>query len=422
MTSLSERRLGGKKLFVLAKRDGQGNVQKGTIQLLEDGAFQEKYAIHDKVMDSTHRHMEIRYGTRKSDNFKVVIKLRYKPGCFSNKKDERDWRVSTEFMLSLPACEGVAELYEVCEDSKAFYIVTELASGCDLFELIHQKPRKELSAEAVKGIMKPILEAIAHMHENNAVHKDLKLENIVVDANAGKVQYPGWSPKSVKIIDFDTVEEWSPRTPKSKDVLGTDQYIAQEAYDGTYSPCSDIFSLGVVFYKLSTGKFPFREQMFDDKPGENWVGSPAMKQIRNRLKMFKVEYTQQCFVENPALAELCARMLAYDVGVRPSAQDALQSEFFGGPGLPGVSSAMLPIMENEPKNDSPKTPKAPQFGAQLSTKSITSGLAQFGAQLSSRSMEPKSPGIFGSLMKKASSIGSNMSGLTNNGVKPFEGA
>merc|ERR1719482_1471245 len=137
------------------------------------------------------------------------------------------------------------------------------------------------------------------MHENNAIHKDLKLENVVVDAGNGRIQADGWSPKSVKIIDFDTVEEWSPKSPKAQDVLGTDQYIAQEAYDGTYSPCSDVFSLGVILYRLVAGKFPFREEIFDDQPGENWVGSQKMKQIRNRLKMAKLDFGQECFKTNP---------------------------------------------------------------------------------------------------------------------------
>jgi serine/threonine protein kinase len=175
-----------------------------------------------------------------------------------------------------------------------------------------------------------------HTFKNGAVHKDLKLENVVIDCGNGRIKGPDWSPKSVKIIDFDTVEEWTPLSPKTKDVLGTDQYIAQESYDGTYSPSSDIFALGVIMYKLATGTFPFREEIFDDGPGQNVVGNPKMKQIRNRLKMAKITWGQACFVKSPALADLCARMLAYEVTDRPSAKDALKSEFFGGPASPST--------------------------------------------------------------------------------------
>eukprot|EP00746_Dinoflagellata_sp_MGD_P120614 gnl/MRDRNA2_/MRDRNA2_56075_c0_seq1.p1 gnl/MRDRNA2_/MRDRNA2_56075_c0~~gnl/MRDRNA2_/MRDRNA2_56075_c0_seq1.p1 ORF type:complete len:433 (+),score=69.77 gnl/MRDRNA2_/MRDRNA2_56075_c0_seq1:83-1381(+) len=326
-----------KNLQVVTQKD-EAKDPKQLIQVLADGVFQEKYSVGDKVMDSTHKHMEIRYATRRDDNFKVVVKLRYKPGCFVSKTEEREWRRSTEYMLSLPPCEGVAQLFEVCEDSKAFYIVTELASGMDLYELMHSTT-KSLTVEATKEVMLAILKGIAHFHEHGSVHKDLKLENIVVDAGKSKnLNIPGWSPKSVKIIDFDTVEEWCPQSPKAKDVLGTDQYIAQEAYAGTYSPCSDIFSIGVIFYRLVSGKFPFNDGIFDDQPGENWVGSPKMNQIRSRLKNVKIDWTQDCFVKNPALTELCERMLAYSETRRPTAKEALMSEFFGGPGLPQVTS------------------------------------------------------------------------------------
>jgi serine/threonine protein kinase len=177
------------------------------------------------------------------------------------------------------------------------------------------------------------------MHANSAVHKDLKLENVVVDAGNGIDYARGWTPRSVKIIDFDTVEEWNPKTPKAKQVLGTDQYIAQEAYDGSYSPCSDIFALGVIMYKLAAGRFPFREDLFDDKPGENWVGSPKMSEIRGRLKNVKIDWNKDCFCKNPSLAELCAKMLSYDELSRPTAADCLQSAFFC-PGAPNISSGV----------------------------------------------------------------------------------
>merc|ERR1719327_1440077 len=84
------------------------------------------------------------------------------------------------------------------------------------------------------------------------------------------------SPAMAKLIDFDTVQDWEPMSPKAKDVLGTDGYIAPEAYGGEYSPASDVYAVGVIMYKLLTGRFPSRPDIFDDEPGENWVGSEAM--------------------------------------------------------------------------------------------------------------------------------------------------
>merc|ERR1711904_381478 len=99
------------------------------------------------------------------------------------------------------------------------------------------------------------------------------------------------SVAKVKLIDFDTLEEHTPKTPKAKDVPGTDQYIAPEAYSGNYSQASDMFAVGVIAYKLIVGKFPFPDDFFDDGPGENYTGSPKMKQIKKRLQDHNVDFS-----------------------------------------------------------------------------------------------------------------------------------
>merc|ERR1712080_649673 len=92
------------------------------------------------------------------------------------------------------------------------------------------------------------------------------------------------SPTSVKVIDFDTFDE-SPCSRISRVVVGTNQYIAQEAYAGKYSPRSDVFAAGVIAYVLLSDRWPFNHEIFDDKPGENWTGSPKMLEIREKLKV-----------------------------------------------------------------------------------------------------------------------------------------
>merc|ERR1719163_554788 len=131
--------------------------------------------------------------------------------------------------------------------------------------------------EDTREVVRQILEALRVMHGTGRIHKDLKLENVMVDTTPA-------SP-TAKIIDFDTVVDWEPTSPRSKHVLGTDGHIAPEAYSGDYSPASDIYAVGVVLFKLLTRKFPSKPELFDDKPGENYVGSPAMKRIKERLRV-----------------------------------------------------------------------------------------------------------------------------------------
>jgi len=278
--------------------------------------FAEIYTLGNEVMPSTHSYMKVQFGTRKHDGLEVVVKLRFKPKCFRSREDERSWRQNTEFLLSMPTYAGVAQLHEVIEDPTAFYIVMERVDGLDMFETLEAG---KMDKGATKGILRRLLVSLVHMHSHNAVHKDLKLENVMLggpgdDADSGP---------HVKVIDFDTLEEWTPSAAVCRDVVGTDQYISQEAYAGRYSPLSDVFAVGVIAYRLLSGRFPFQDRMFDDGPGENWVGGPKMEQIRRRLKVAKINFTYPAFEEDPEAMDLVMRMLASAPAQRPTAMAAL---------------------------------------------------------------------------------------------------
>eukprot|EP00442_Polarella_glacialis_P048257 CAMPEP_0115066866 /NCGR_PEP_ID=MMETSP0227-20121206/11057_1 /TAXON_ID=89957 /ORGANISM="Polarella glacialis, Strain CCMP 1383" /LENGTH=363 /DNA_ID=CAMNT_0002452839 /DNA_START=54 /DNA_END=1145 /DNA_ORIENTATION=- len=317
----------GKILHVTTKpvegetRTGDGPRPARKIQTIAE--FSSLYEMGKEVMPSTHSYMKVNFATRKADKHEVVVKIRFKPNCFRSREDERSWRYNTEFLLNMPDNAGVAKLYEVLEDSKAFYVVMEKVDGMDLFETLEVEGR--VPVDMAKDILRQLLESLAFLHAQGAVHKDLKLENVMVDKGV-----PGRSasPTSVKVIDFDTLEEWTPASPTSKDVVGTDQYIAQEAYAGKYSPLSDIFSTGVIAYRLLTGKFPFQDDLFDDEAGENWVGSPKMAQIRRKLKVAKVDFSHSQFAEHGDACDLVMRMLAYQENQRPTAAAALEHPWF----------------------------------------------------------------------------------------------
>ncbi|CAJ1410962.1 unnamed protein product [Effrenium voratum] len=293
-------------------------------------SFADFYDMGKEVMPSTHRYMKVNFATRKSNKQEVVVKVRFKPSCFRSRQDEKNWRQNTEFLLNLPDSLGVAHVYEVIEDPTAFYIVMEKVGGLDLFETLEQM--RKIPVTTTREIMRQLLESLVFLHSHCAVHKDLKLENVMIDCgdalSKSSKSLSGANLQAVKVIDFDTVEAWSPANANAKDVVGTDQYIAQEAYAGKYSPLSDIFACGVILYRLLTGKFPFHDDMFDDEAGENWVGSPKMAQIRRRLKVAKVDFSKEVFQENSDACDLVMRMLAYQENQRPTASAALEHPWF----------------------------------------------------------------------------------------------
>ncbi|CAK9102516.1 Enoyl-[acyl-carrier-protein] reductase [Durusdinium trenchii] len=231
----------------------------------------------------------------------------------------------------MPQSNGIARLIDVLEDSKAYYVVMERAGGCDLYECLSGAPERRLPAHEAREVLRELLAAVAELHSHGFIHKDLKLENVMLNRPGPKCpahirrNLATSQGAAVKLIDFDTVEEWNSTSPKSRHVLGTDQYIAPEAYEGKYSPASDIFAVGVIAYKMLTGSFPYNGRLFDDKPGENWVGSPKMKEIKQKLCDARVSFSHPVFEKEPGASRLVARMLAVEENERPDAPETTRS-------------------------------------------------------------------------------------------------
>merc|ERR1719453_2138764 len=169
--------------------------------------FEELYTLGGEVMPSTHSYMKVHFATRKSDGAEVVVKLRFKPKCFRSKEDEKNWRKSTEYLLNMPDSSHICRLYEVLEDPKTFYIVMEKVSGMDLFETLEEE---NVPVAVGKEILRQLLAAMAHLHAHNAVHKDMKLENVMVESPKRSQDGSTFTPTQVKVIDFDTLDQWTP--------------------------------------------------------------------------------------------------------------------------------------------------------------------------------------------------------------------
>mmetsp|Transcript_850 Transcript_850/g.1897 ORF Transcript_850/g.1897 Transcript_850/m.1897 type:complete len:356 (-) Transcript_850:109-1176(-) len=340
-------RAGKKALTISTSKSDDRAGRRRQIVNMTDAQFQKVYRIAGIVMDSTHTGMEVRFAERMSDGKEVVIKVRDRSKSFKSGGDERDWRTTTEMQLNMPKVECICEFFEVICTPSYYYVVMEKIEGKDLFETIAQE---RLSSSDTREILRQTLEAIRILHCQGRIHKDLKLENIMVTPLPSATEAatksasprrrmgeatPSYaaetSPRSAKLIDFDTVQDWEPSSPKAKDVLGTDGYIAPEAYDGEYSPASDIYCVGVIMYKLLTRRFPHKSDLFDDKPGENVVGHPAMKRIKERLRTEPIDFTRPPLDQLPVAADLVSKMLAFEAADRPSAEEALKHEWFHMP-------------------------------------------------------------------------------------------
>jgi len=322
-----------KSLSIKTTKVVAGPPGRKVIRPVAEADFAKVYKLRGEVMESTNAGMHVLFATRLADGEEVVVKVREKSRSFKSATEEREWRCTTECQLNMPKVDTICEFIEVLETREHYYVIMEKVEGKDLFEQMCADHIRQVDA---REIVRQILDGLNTMHKTGRIHKDLKLENVMVDMESPlkkeamtpmRLDGPE-SPATVKLIDFDTAQAWEPSSPKAKDVLGTDGYIAPEAYAGEYSPASDIYCVGVIMYKLLTRKFPSRADIFDDQPGENWVGSPAMKRIQERLRTEKIDFDRPPLDKLPEASNLCSQMLCFDASERPSAEEALNHPWF----------------------------------------------------------------------------------------------
>jgi serine/threonine-protein kinase len=171
----------------------------------------------------------------------------------------RDERIVARFTREARAAskirsEHVARVLDVAVAGGLPYIVLELLRGSDL--LAHVKQHKRVSVEDAALYLLQACEAVAEAHVRGIVHRDLKSANIFLTHRADG------SP-SIKVLDFGISklldEQDAGITTEGSSLMGSPAYMSPEQVmaAGEVDAQTDIWSLGVVFYELVTGKRPF---------------------------------------------------------------------------------------------------------------------------------------------------------------------
>lgn len=203
------------------------------------------------------------------------------------------------------------------------FMVIEYVEGTPLDRFIHQQPQNRVKPGETLRIIRQSLEALSYAHKNNIVHRDIKPGNILLDKK-----------NNVKIADFGLAKlrnrpKNSAGHTQTNLIMGTLDYMSPEQRESTKltDGRADIYSLGVVFYEMLTGKTPAGSFV----PPSQIVDSLDERWDKIIQKMLHPDYSRRYQTAEEAFLALSILEMPYEEYVRQEEvkiKGAKQSKFF----------------------------------------------------------------------------------------------
>lgn len=195
---------------------------------------------------------KVKLGINTVTGEKVAVKVIYR-NFYDRKSKEpqaaKEKRILREAaILNLINHPHIVQLYDILITEDYFCLFFEFVDGCQMLDYVvtHGKLKEKQS----RKFFRQLLSAVDYCHKNSVVHRDLKIENIMVDKNL-----------NIKLIDFGLSNFYNPKD-SLKTFCGSLYFAAPELLKGNVytGPEVDVWSLGIILYVLVCGKVPF-----DDK-------------------------------------------------------------------------------------------------------------------------------------------------------------
>ena len=219
----------------------------------------------------------------------------------------------------------IVRIIESFNTKDSYVLVTEYCEGGELYDQV----RNQLSETQIAVIFKQLLSGLAYLHSHNIVHRDLKLENILIQ-EIEKSKTTGEDLFNIKIIDFGTARIFDNKK-KPQSIVGSSYYIAPEVLNQKYGKECDLWSVGVILYMFIVGHAPF--DGCDDEEITGNIQKGIYKKDDKRWKKASKE-----------VKDLIQRLLIYNPQKRLTALQALRHPWFK------ITDSNI-LYDNVPKND-----------------------------------------------------------------------
>ncbi|CAD8083883.1 unnamed protein product [Paramecium sonneborni] len=249
---------------------------------------------------------KVYFATKKSTGINYAVKAFNKEFMQEQYKGRESLENEIKVMRRLNQ-ENLVKLYETYETQNSIYFILDILKGGELLTRVKQSP---LTATNLQKLMYNLMKALCHLHSKKCMHRDLKPENLLLREKDNDTD--------IIIADFGLASFLN------EDILfkrcGTPGFVAPEILmykegDPFYDERCDVFSAGVIFYVLLTGKQPFQ--------GGDY------KQILRANKNCEVNYEiKQIQCAPIQLVDLLKKMLYPDAKTRVSSEECLKHPYF----------------------------------------------------------------------------------------------
>ncbi|XP_014638234.1 PREDICTED: serine/threonine-protein kinase 33 [Ceratotherium simum simum] len=313
---------------------GRGNFTEGKvphIRMANGAAIQEIYTFgrilgqgsFGMVIEATDKETETKWAIKKVNKDKA--------GSSAVKLLEREVNI-----LKIVKHEHIIHLEQVFETPKKMYLVMELCEDGELKEILDRKGH--FSENETRWIIQSLASAIAYLHNKDIVHRDLKLENIMVKSSF--IDANNEMNLNIKVTDFGlAVKKQGWGEAMLQTTCGTPIYMAPEVINAhDYSQQCDIWSIGVIMYILLCGEPPFlassEEKLFElIRKGELHFEGPVWDSISGCAK------------------SVLKQLMKVDPAHRITAKELLDNQWLTGNTLSSVRPTNVLEMMKEWKNN-----------------------------------------------------------------------
>lgn len=205
---------------------------------------------------------------------------------------------------------NILALYAAFQEGNKLVLVEQLAEGGDLFGLVHDRGGKLREELVVSWVIRPMCEAVTHMHAQGLIHRDIKPENIVLGSDL-----------QLKLADFGLAINVNQERPLSR--VGTLDYMAPEILScpsnkqraqmvqdhqelHPYSSSVDVWALGVLAYEMIVGTAPFKLSQNKATKEINMITEPNFLEPLSRHAK---DFFQAACLKDPSLRPTAVQLL-----------------------------------------------------------------------------------------------------------------